>query len=670
MESAPSGAHAKRKITRNRELRACTECRRRKLRCDRQLPCSPCVRRNDATCCVYAKNVDGLQSEHRSRLQAEARLEHLEKLVQELSQSQETVADHGKLIPEIHTVQSSRDETLHKTLHNGATHWSAMLEDIEELRTAIRDHDDVDGASIDHDNDVSDATSLLFGATTPLPFEQVLSQFLPERRKADRLVGSYFRMKAVAAPFIHTTQFRRLYQRFWDNPFVTSPLWVSILFSLLEIAAKTVSTSSTSGMAEDGATNRFDVAAAHCLAIGQYYRPQRFTFEALLLYAQAKALTSLDLSPDVAIIFGMLARLATVMGYHRDPDGSRQKMSPFDREMRRRTWSMYMQLDMLVSFQLGLPSNTQFPTWDTRPPTNLLDSDFDEDTLQLPPARPDTEPTELLFYIAKHRLMTVFEKVIRHTLSTNDRPSDELEAIDKEIRDTFAGLPAVFQPRSMTESVVDPPSIKVTRLCVNFIYQKCLCVLHRRYIACGRESSLRACYTSASDLVGRFLDMHKEFEPGGQLETERWLMGSLTWHDFLLGCMGLCLTILSFRHYRVEPASAGVFDIEDSLDLLAKAGTVCERHSARSKDTKKVRRLIEVTILEFTKKDKHVPVTQDSVSDNSLETPESLWYAITTAQGNNDWLWGESTTDSTDDAGWASLEQFLNLPNGDLMTAA
>ena len=660
------------RITRTRELRACIECRRRKLKCDRQFPCSACSRRNEATCCVYARTFEGLQSEPRHRLQAEARLEHLEQLVQALSRSREILADGGRfrLTPDANSVQRGRDETSYDSLHNGATHWSAMLEDIEELRTVIRVRDDVDDLNSDEDDeDDDDATSLLFGARKPLSFQQVLSQFLPLRHRVDRLVGAYFRTKAVAAPFVHTAQFRRLYRLFWDNPSDTSPLWASILFSILDIATKTVSTGSGTSTGEDRISDHFDTAAAHCLAVGEYYRPQRFAIEALLLYAQSKCLNSVDLGPDVAILFGTLTRLGTVMGYHRDADGYRQRISAFEGEMRRRTWSFCMQLDMLVSFQLGLPSNTQFPTWDTRPPTNLLDSDFDEDTVQLPPARLANEPTELLFYIAKHRLMTVFEKVIRHTLSTTDRPCDELEAIDQEIRETFAALPAIFQPRPMAESIVDSPSVMVTRLCVNFIYQKCLCVLHRKYITLGRQKSLQTCYTSASDLVRQFLDMYKEFEPGGQLETERWFMGSISWHDFLLGCMALCLTVCSTKQYTAEPAGTAVVDIVGSLDLLQTAKTVCEKHSVKSKDTKKVRRLVEATILEFRSKDHgSAPATQVSFRNGQDQASEAQGHAIPATQGGDDWLWSDSTTNPADNTGWAYLEQFLDLPNEDFMT--
>jgi hypothetical protein len=658
-----------RKITRNRELRACTECRKRKLKCDRQLPCASCTRRNEATSCVYERNIEGLQSEHGRRLQAEAKLEHLEQLVQELSQSRQTFANHDRMSPGANTVQRGRDELPNDFLYNGATHWSAMLEDIEELRTAIREHDDIDGADIDLGSDEGDETGLVFGATKPLSFQQVLSQFLPLRHEADRLVAAYFRAKAVAAPFVHTTHFSRLYRLFWDNPSTTSPLWTSILFSILNIATRTLSTSSGASTGENSKANRFATAAAHCLAVGEYYRPQRFAVEALLLYAQSKCLTSVDISPVVAILFGTLARLATIMGYHRDADGSREAISAFEGEMRRRTWSLCMQLDMLVSFQLGLPSNIQFPTWDTRPPTNLLDSDFDEDTVQLPPARPDLEPTELLFYIAKHRLMAVFEKIIRHTLSATDRPSDELEVIEQELRGTYAALPVVFQPRTMADSIVDSPSVVVTRLCVYFIYQKCLCVLHRKHVTRGRQNSVQICYDSALNLVRRFLDIYKEFEPGGQLETERWFMSSITWHDFLLGCTALCLTVCSTRHYAVEPASTAIVDVVGSLELLQNAKAVCEKQSARSRDTRKVRQLVEATILKFSGQDNGgIPTTQISLHSGQDVASSAHWQAIPSPQGDKDWLWNESTIRPVEDTAWAYMEQFLDLPNEDFMT--
>lgn len=234
------------KITRNREYRACTECRRRKLRCDRQLPCTSCTRRDEAASCIYTKNAEGQHLEHRQDSRAEAKLEHLEYLVQELCRSREVAGDPLRESPDVDTAQHDREDGMvFGSLHNGATHWSGMLEDIEELRNAFREgNDNVDGDGVNYSNNDDNASTVLFGAMRPSSFQQILSQFLPQRYKVDQLVGTYFKMKSVAAPFIHTRQFSRLYRLFWDNPSAASPLWASILFSILEIASETLSTAS------------------------------------------------------------------------------------------------------------------------------------------------------------------------------------------------------------------------------------------------------------------------------------------------------------------------------------------------------------------------------------------------------------------------------------------
>lgn len=657
-----------RRITRHRELRACTVCRKRKLKCDLKVPCSSCIRRNEASACVYSKKgFEGSQggpSRDQNRLSAAERLEHLEQLVQQLSQPQEApvIVDGGNVF------QTGRAGVSQGAVHSGATHWSAMLDDIEELRTVITEYDNINGVRPDFIGTHEDSIDYLLGAKdSSLTFHQILSQLLPPKIKVDRLVGAYFRTKTVAAPFVHTAQFRQYYQSFWANPSNASPLWTSMLFSILDIATRAVSTKSVTD--EESSIERYDVAAAQCLVAGDYHRPQKFSVEALLLLVHSKCLAGLDLGSSIAILLGALVRLATVMGYHRDADISGGRFSAFEGEMRRRTWSMLLQIDMLVSFQLGLPSSIQFSTWDTKPPTNLLDSDFDENTLQLPAARPVNELTELLFFIVKHKLVTVFEKVIRHTLSAIDMSNEELEKLDQEIRDTFINLPEVFKARDMADSVVDSPSLIVTRLCVYFIYHKCLCVLHRKYITRGSPKSLQACYESSWELVRRFLDMYKEFEPGGQLETQRWFMGSLTWHDFLLACAALCLTICYSRQGLHELDVTSVVDVPVSLVMLKEAKRVFEEQSSRSKGTGKVQRLIEATILKCDLSNE-TPTMYYSFQNGQGDVPSTNWHANIPIQENTE-IWSSNTpnltSNSIDDASWTFLYQYLDLPNDEII---
>ncbi|KAH8682714.1 hypothetical protein BX600DRAFT_479184 [Xylariales sp. PMI_506] len=531
-------------ITRNRERLACKECRRRKLKCDRALPCSSCTRRGDQATCTYQRFAEAADQRGENRAQNEARLERLEKLIQTLAAEPANApnvaarsgtsdsAENSDTSPS----NDSANSQLNEAIYNGATHWSAMLDDIEELRLALP----FDAAPDEEDTGYAgEATSIgiLFGAAAPLPINVILRRYLPTREEVDRLVSAYFRASAIAAPFIHATQFRRQYKQFWEDPSSSPVLWTSILFSMCHIASKKLQLDNPS---EANEACPFSVAAAYCLTLGEYFRPKKLAVEALLLFGQSHCLTNLELPSEVSAILGLIVRQATSMGYHRDP--RRLALSPFDKEMRRRTWSLCLQLDLFVSFHLGLPSGVQFPTWDTEAPRNLADADFDENSQELPPARSDSEMTQILFFIAKHRFMVIFEKILRHTLS-NCLDASAAEELDAEVRQSYASLPPRLQPQTMADSVVDPAHIIVTRLCISFLYLKCLCALHRPYILQNREDSIRVAHQAASNLVGDFVDAYHQFAPGGLAYTESWFISSISWHDFLFGVTLLCLIL-------------------------------------------------------------------------------------------------------------------------------
>ncbi|MCJ1458928.1 hypothetical protein MMC28_009304, partial [Mycoblastus sanguinarius] len=633
---------------------------------------------------------NGLERERERRLQAEARLEHLERLVQQLAQHGDGSAPHGNTVSyQMADQQVNRDDSSiepgvlvpKEPVFNGSTHWSAMLQDIEGLRSAIIPNEATTTDSDIFEYKENTGASLILGSAVPLQFQEVLVQYLPSRQEVDRLTAAYFRGRGVSAPFIHASYFQKLYQDFWKDPLRAPVLWTSILFSICHIAKSTLTLGKENVYRDD----RYSVASAHCLALGEYFRPKRFSVESLLLFVQAKCLTSLGMSPDSGLIFGLLIRLATIMGYHRDPDIF--QLSAFEREMRRRTWSLCIQLDLLISFQLGLPSNIQFPTWNTRPPRNLQDSDFDEDTKELPPARPDSESTDILFYIAKHRLMTVFEKILRHNMSTGTNESADVDELDTEIRDTYSALPEILRPRPIADSVVDSPSLIVTRLCVSFVYQKCLCVLHRPYVTRGRVYSTQVCCDAASSIVRHLNDTYQEFLPGGQLETERWFMSNITWHDYLLGVIALCLVLCASS----KSIAASNIKTVETLQLLRRARDVCVEQSMRSKDSGRVQKVINATLLHFGSlgnQNNEDAMNESSLSTNSFEfsliqspfagdqasahdvMPPYCLQDFPPDQTEVDWMGSELMARPMDDTSWAYLGQFLNLSDDDLMPSS
>ena len=698
-------------ITRNRERLACSECRRRKLRCDRAVPCGACSRRgggddDDGTICSYQRFASGLddpRAEAERRGRVEARLDHLEHMVQSvqtfapgvlaapldpglsLAAASSSAApslnmspDDSLMLLQIAGSNSAATSSTRSvetqghdpalTLH-GATHWSAALDDIRELRLAMfPDEDPEDDVElnptqngIDQVSQLNPADSgigLLFGSSPAhaTSLDDVLAVYLPPRQQVDRLTSAYFRAQSLAAPFIHAKHFNRLYQAFWEDPGGTSPLWISLLFSICYVAVNTLRQGTQSSSQQQGAKDmRFSVAAAHCLAIGQYFRPQQFAVEGLLLYIHSQCLTTKILLPDLAPVLGVLIRTATMRGYHQDLQPSTS--SVFVREMRRRTWSLCMQLELLISFHLGLPSSIHSLVGASKAPDSLSDNDFDEDTAELPPAKPDFEFTGIMFNVIKHRFMMTFSKILGHALTAKTQPaitySSEVDALDAEMRQTFESLPSALRPRPMSESVFDPPSMTVTRLCTLFLYCKCLCVLHRPCMLAGRPQSLRACHDASSRLVGGFADGYAEFGSGGQIETEGWFLSSLTWHDFLLGAVTLSLVALTAAKGDAA-AEVPTVDLGEASRLLARARDVCaEQGPLRGRDTARVESLLNATLRRLDSagpwgQNGLAPIPEFSVKERNSENGVNTVHEDMLQNAENS-LWGEY------------LEQFLDI---------
>jgi Fungal specific transcription factor domain len=94
----------------------------------------------------------------------------------------------------------------------------------------------------------------------------------------------------------------------------------------------------------------FFTKAGQALLTGQYHKARPFSVEAVLLYAVCKYRQNEDPDRDAWVIMGISARLAMRMRYHRDPRhfGS---PSPFEGEMRRRTFFIVQTFELLLSFQ-------------------------------------------------------------------------------------------------------------------------------------------------------------------------------------------------------------------------------------------------------------------------------------------------------------------------------
>lgn len=509
-----------------------------------------------------------------------------------------------------HPADQGRGESTDKAGYVGSTHWSAILDDIQELKVTLGGLGDSADNAEDVDISPPEASpvsrrggELIFGSSQNYSLTQIISKDLPSKLEVDRMLASYFQGETHIVPFIHAPHFQRQYRDFWGDPSHTHPLWLSLLFSICCLASiiRTATLLNEAPSAVDRDTgamsSKLHIAAGKCLVLGEYHRPQQFSVEALALYAHCKNLGSLDPSREAGTILGLVVRMAYEMGYHRDPD-SLGTFTVFEGEMRRRVWASCKQMDLMSSFQLGLPSNIYLENCDTKSPRNLSDSDFDEATTVLPASRSETEPTKILWFIVKERQMPSFAKVCQDALSFKEKSEAEIMLLDEEIRQMHTTIPEVLRTRAVSESIADPPFLIITRLYVEFIFLKSLCVLHRRYMARGHAFSTQSCVEAGKRIVGLFIDVYKEFALGGQLSTERWMLNNFTMNDFLLGTMVLCLFVHTQRKKGGQRPQSVINSTTEKevLSLLEQAHLVCVQKSDASRDALRVSHAVRLIL--------------------------------------------------------------------------
>lgn len=296
------------------------------------------------------------------------------------------------------------------------------------------------------------------------------------------------------------------------------------------------------------AMEAFQRRSTECLIISNYSTsPSLYTLEAVILNAQNEFIRRRDASVGVWVLGAVGIRLAMRMGYHRDASGYSSQISPFQGEMRRRVWANVMQVDSLLSCQLGLPSMIEQRQSDTALPRNLLDEDFGPDTTELPPSRPETELTPVLYVITKSRLSAVFRTIFGQVSLGRTEAYSEIMALDKRLRDVNAAISPRFQ---LDSAITVSPYLLIRRYALVLLYLKSRCVLHRYHMtksySDSRYSYSRAsCVEAAMAILDRQASILKEFQPGGILYRCRWLISSLEQTDFALASMIVCLEISS-----------------------------------------------------------------------------------------------------------------------------
>jgi hypothetical protein len=599
-------------LKRNRNALSCMSCQYRKLKCDRGQPCSACVRKHVAATCSYGKLSQNFRDEQKlSPEQMRKKIMQLENRISELEQaggqshsdSQDGSKSPSPSYADFLACEGNLEHHGKGTSYYGSTHWSALLPCIEVLHL-----EDLNGNELRSTLPETEETPLngpicLFSAQTSYTLNDILTQYLPPKAVIDQLLCTYFHTKYLVDHIIHKQQFSRQYEKFWENPLGSNPLWVSMLFSMISISEAINDASRSEAFVRlilPGKQDHMVTASAHCLILGEFSKAQPMVVEALALHGQSLYLRSLDPSKDALLVFAILVRMAFRMGYHRDSDYY-PKITVFEGEMRRRTWAMVMQYDQMMAFQLGLPSNIVPGIWDTKLPSNLHDEDFDEDDEELPPARPSSEPSSALYFMIKQQILSGFSKICRHIMTLTEKPGDDVIKLDAEFRKSNEFIPEVLRWRPLSESITDEPDLIMWRLDLESFRQKCFIVLHRGAMGHGSSYSRKVCTEAAMTITTNMCEVHNEFGPNGRLHSKRWMVSNFSMSDFWIANMVLCYVV---SRWGIEEDSLDPKVTAEPAELknLRLAYDICFGKSLVSNESRKVAAIIAATIRQYEKR--------------------------------------------------------------------
>lgn len=281
----------------------------------------------------------------------------------------------------------------------------------------------------------------------------------------------------------------------------------------------------------------------------------------LSLHLDAEFIQCQDASTSVWINVATAVRMAMKLGLHREPSFD-SNLSVFECEMRRRLWLAIVQTDVLLSWQVGLPSMIPTGQCDTALPKNLHEDDFDEDSTSLPQPRPWNEMTKISPFLVKAPLFKVFTKIASHIQDIHPRDSD-IPILECELFAARNSLPPMFKVKPLQESLLDHPAMIIRRLSIDQTLHSGLCVLHRRLLPLARSNpqfshSRKMAIDAALTLLSYQAITHFESAPTGRLAGHKWLTTSIIRHDYLLAAMLICLDLRQGMDVTTHPASSDI----------------------------------------------------------------------------------------------------------------
>ncbi|TAQ90122.1 hypothetical protein B7494_g1582 [Chlorociboria aeruginascens] len=464
-------SHFRRPRPRPRPVLSCLRCRRRKIKCDRALPCEVDTRspqtlqsnnvgrpstnaspihleesRQHPSIPVHNKSEVTLKGETLASLQE--RLQKLERLCETHSSAPVTTSDQkdgekrGDNTPKADAPLSIKASgpRYHSQSYKKLVHHHFGVAN----RFAHSGFDDPERAPVMnelrmyHDKFTKARKKRNCEKPTRSSLPSIL-ELLPSRVVCDEYVSTYFKSFEKCMRILHFPSFMDECQRFWASEESLRQRFNSLAPQLAVIVA-------TIHAWEDGSASRDEKAIKPdvlCdsveawldnLAGRRQLTMATLRTRALLILAQQVRAIQAD---EIWKATGKLLRSAMTAGLHRDPSEF-SEISIFEGELRRRLWMTIVEMDLEASLIYGMPIMIRDYDFTCNTPSNVDDLELFESMTELPLSKPLAESTNSTFQIALVGSVTLRLQALGEPITRIENLQARINALEAYI----LGLPS------------------------------------------------------------------------------------------------------------------------------------------------------------------------------------------------------------------------------------
>ena len=419
---------------RPRPVLSCLECRRKKLKCDRLLPCDRCQK--SRLSCAYSDEQEPtgrgssvIESRDESvRPRKRARqiplealhsqsyniqstpvgiIEDLQARVTALEQAAQAngLSQSHNPADEQHGFATSAPEP-HLPLSRARAHGKSLglMANFDEARTfmqkLLRPSDDPDIQSIS--NQLKTLQSMVraprrsISRPQPQAIEAEMIALLPSKEMCSQLLEVYFENFEHCLRILHRPSFLAEYESFWsfreggnfvgntknnDNPTFVPRLLATLLVACTANIAPICKEARLAGRSERASAYELldswsrglksrDKTSLHALQVG--------TLRMLVHHERPLS------AEETWSNSGTLLRLAMAGSLHLEPD---PKGSLLDCEQKRRLFATLLEMELASSVMCGMPTMLTADDFTCRPPSNFNDDEISEDIAEIPSSR-------------------------------------------------------------------------------------------------------------------------------------------------------------------------------------------------------------------------------------------------------------------------------------------